>query len=50
MRFGFSHRPIQPFQRSIELYQYAEALGFDYAWVPDQQFYQDYVVGKRAWF
>src|SRR4051812_28868230 len=41
MRFGFSHRPIQPLQRSIELYQYAEELGFDYAWVPDQQFYQD---------
>ncbi len=41
MRFGFSHRPIQPLRRSIELYQYAEELGFDYAWVPDQQFYQD---------
>src|SRR5712692_1695205 len=41
MRFGFSHRPIQPFSRSIELYQWAEELGFDYAWVPDQQFYPD---------
>src|SRR5262249_33738500 len=41
MRFGFSHRPIHPFQRSIELYQYAEELGFDYAWVPDQQYFAD---------
>jgi 5,10-methylenetetrahydromethanopterin reductase len=41
MRFGFSHRPIHPFQHSIELYQYAEELGFDYAWVPDQQYFAD---------
>jgi 5,10-methylenetetrahydromethanopterin reductase len=48
MRFGFCHFPLQPVARSVELIQYAEALGFDFAWVPDQQYYADPFVVLAA--
>jgi 5,10-methylenetetrahydromethanopterin reductase len=41
MKFGFGANPSEHYQDFIELIQYAENLGFDYAWVPDQTFYRD---------
>lgn len=41
MKFGFGAKPSEHFRSYLELVQYAETLGFDYAWVPDQTFYRD---------
>ena len=45
MKFGFAHILTENFQRHVELVQLGEALGYDFAWVPDQTFFADpYVV------
>ena len=41
MKFGFGTKPSEHYQRYIELVQFAESLGFDNAWVPDQTFFRD---------
>lgn len=40
MKFGFGHVPSHVGD-STELVQRAEALGFDFAWIPDQQLFCD---------
>jgi 5,10-methylenetetrahydromethanopterin reductase len=45
MKFGFGHIVHEHYQRHVELVQFAEEAGFDFAWVPDQTFFADpYVV------
>lgn len=41
MKFGFGTKPSEHFQTYSALVQEAEALGYDFAWVPDQTFYRD---------
>ncbi len=41
MKFGFGTKPSEHYQDYIALVQEAEALGYDFAWVPDQTFYRD---------
>jgi 5,10-methylenetetrahydromethanopterin reductase len=41
LKFGFSHRPLQPYTRSVELVKVGERLGYDYAFQPDQTYRQD---------
>jgi 5,10-methylenetetrahydromethanopterin reductase len=41
MKFGFGTKPSEHYQKYVELVRFAERLGFDYAWVPDQTFYRD---------
>ncbi len=48
MRFGFSHHPAEHYARHVDLVGYAESLGFDTAWVPDQTFYRDPYVMLAA--
>ncbi len=45
MKFGFAHVPSAVYANVVELVQFAERLGYDYAWIPDQTFFPDpYVV------
>lgn len=45
MEFGFAHVPSADYANVIELVQFAERLGFEFAWIPDQTFFPDpYVV------
>jgi 5,10-methylenetetrahydromethanopterin reductase len=41
MRYGFAHIPADPVEARPGLVAFAEALGFDTAWIPDQTFYGD---------
>jgi len=41
MKFGFGTKPSEHYQDYIAMVQEAEALGYDFAWVPDQTFYRD---------
>jgi 5,10-methylenetetrahydromethanopterin reductase len=41
VRFGFAHIPADPLEARPALVAFAEALGFDTAWIPDQTFYGD---------
>ena len=41
MRFGFGTVPAGPPHETVALVQFAERLGFDVAWMPDQTFYRD---------
>src|SRR5688572_9463222 len=48
MKFGFSHRPLQPYTKTVELVQLGERLGYDYAFQPDQTYRQDPFVMLTA--
>jgi len=41
MKIGFAHLPGDEVKESINLIQVGEDEGFDAAWLPDQEFYQD---------
>ena len=41
MRFGFGTVPAGPPQETVALVQFAESLGYDVAWMPDQTFHRD---------
>lgn len=47
MRFGFGHVP-RDVAASTRLVQQAEELGFDYAWIPDQQLFCDPYVALTS--
>jgi 5,10-methylenetetrahydromethanopterin reductase len=49
MKFGFGLIPSEHPRRHIALIQEAEALGYDFAWIPDQTFFRDpYVLMAAA--
>jgi 5,10-methylenetetrahydromethanopterin reductase len=41
MKFGFAIIPYWPISETVELIQFAEDLGYDFAWMTDQTFFED---------